>query len=437
MRHLDEARGAALEILRKELTGADAVRAVLIDDLFGQLRLILWGAPERNPIRTRILNGLGASSEPFWRGAVLDAEGGAEADSALAQRAWDEASGDEELPHQLRILDRHRNRGWWFEPVVRPPWSAEEAGAGSPPIISFYSFKGGVGRTTALSSFAVQRARAGERVVIVDGDLDAPGVGGLFWDEEAGTSPRWGLTDYLLERQHGEVDLGDYLYASRSEALVGSGEISVLPVGRLDDGYLRKLARVDLEPTRERGGAEILELLVRQIHEERKPDWILIDSRAGLADPAGALLGGLAHLIVLFGTSAEASWAGLRIVLGRLGRARLRRGVPQADCLLVHGMVTPRASEVARRSFTDRARDEYDDVYYAAEPDHADERCDEIWYLGDAESSDAPHVPTALHYNELLAFFDRLSSVAGRLAEDPDYVALAERIVDRFGRRAR
>lgn len=435
MRHLDEAREGAIGVLRTELAGGEDVRAVLIDDLFGQLRLVLWGVPERDPSRIRILESLESSSSPFWKGEVLEGETGSDADKALAQRAWDEALEDEELPGRLRILDRHRSRGWWFEPLARPPWPPAERESASPAIVAFYSFKGGVGRTTALASFAIQRSRAGERVVIIDADLDAPGVGGLFCEEEGGPLPRWGLTDYLLERPHGEVDLDDYLYTCRSEVVVGSGEISVLPVGRLDDGYLGKLARVDLEPTRQRGGPEMLELLLRQIREERKPDWILIDSRAGLADPAGALLGGLTHLIVLFGTSANASWAGLRIVLGRLGSARLRRGVPQADCLLVHGMVTTRASEDARRAFIDRSRDEYEETYYAAEPACAEERKEEIWYLGDAESSDAPHVPATLHYSDLLAFFDRLPSVADRLAEDPDYVALAERIATRFGRR--
>ena len=58
----------------------------------------------------------------------------------------------------------------------------------NPPIVVFYSFKGGVGRSTAVAAFAINRSRAGERVVVIDADLDAPGVdeldtlGEYHWD---------------------------------------------------------------------------------------------------------------------------------------------------------------------------------------------------------------------------------------------------------------
>ena len=49
---------------------------------------------------------------------------------------------------------------------------------------------GGVGRSTALAAFAIQRARLGERVAVVDLDLDAPGIGAL---------PKWPM---LIEPGH-------------------------------------------------------------------------------------------------------------------------------------------------------------------------------------------------------------------------------------------
>ena len=210
-----------------------------------------------------------------------------------------------------------------------------------------------------------------------------------------------------------------------------------MPVGKLEDAYLGKLARLDLEPRRGSTVTDPFESLLTQIRKEREPDWVLIDSRAGLADPAGALLGGLAHLAVLFGTSSESSWAGLKIVIGRLGRERLKRRAAQAACMIVHGMVTSDASERARRVFEERSRDEFDDLYYAEERESPEEREEEVWYTGDAESWDAPHSPVAVHYEARLAFFPGLESVADLLAVSPDYVALAERIAGRLGRRRR
>lgn len=434
MRHQDEARRGAVEVLRKEIGATEESKAVLIDDLFGVLRLVLWNGGAGAHLESRIDSELTASSAPYWKGEILVGDNDVAAERELASRAWNEAVPDERLPDRLRTLERHRNRGWWFDERPEPVWPLEAGSRRVAPVVTFYSFKGGVGRTTALAAFAIQRARAGEEVVVIDADLDAPGVGGLFLEGPEGPMPRWGLADYLLEARHGDVDLMDYLHAVRSERIAGSGAISVMPVGAVEDAYLGKLARLDLEPRRGTASRDPFEALLRQVRETREPDWILIDSRAGLADPAGALLGGFAHLAVLFGTSSEASWAGLKIVLGRLGRERLNRGFPQADCMLVHGMVTSEASERARRAFGERARDEFEDVYYAEEPGDPEIRREEIWYTGDAESSDAPHVPAALHYEHRLAFFDRLESVADFLASSQDHRELAGRIAGRLGR---
>ncbi len=439
MRHMDEARKAALKVLREEIRagGADgANRTVLVEDLFGRLRLVVFsqGTNGGGSGVEGIEAGLRLVASPYWTGETLVASAGRTADLALAERAWKEGLPDEELPDRLRVLDRHRNRGWWFETGTQPPWGAPSKDRPAPPILSFYSFKGGVGRTTALAAFAIQRARAGESVVVVDADLDAPGVGQLLSNEEPDSIPPWGLADFLLERRLGPVDLGDYFYSCRSEAIVGRGSISVVPTGRLDEGYLGKLARLDLEPAQQGDGGETLVQLLTQLRDERQPDWILLDSRAGLADPAGALLGGLAHLNVLFGTSGESSWAGLRIVLGRLGRERVRRGLPQADCVLVHGMVSAEVSEEARAEFKGRSLDEFEEVFYAADPDDEEERSTDVWYVGDAESGDAPHVPVPIHYNHRLAFFSRLEAVADLLAGEPDYVALTQRVAARFRR---
>src|SRR3954462_10713581 len=47
-------------------------------------------------------------------------------------------------------------------------------------IITFYSFKGGVGRSMALANVAILLARWGHRVLIVDWDLEAPGIESYF-----------------------------------------------------------------------------------------------------------------------------------------------------------------------------------------------------------------------------------------------------------------
>ena len=52
------------------------------------------------------------------------------------------------------------------------------SGTGS--IVTFYSWKGGVGRTLALANTAVQLARSGRKVLMVDWDLEAQGLHQYF-----------------------------------------------------------------------------------------------------------------------------------------------------------------------------------------------------------------------------------------------------------------
>ncbi|MFM6072481.1 MAG: AAA family ATPase, partial [Dolichospermum sp.] len=49
-----------------------------------------------------------------------------------------------------------------------------------PRTVTFYSFKGGVGRTTALTHVAWILAMRGRKVVAVDLDLEAPGLSTAF-----------------------------------------------------------------------------------------------------------------------------------------------------------------------------------------------------------------------------------------------------------------
>ena len=54
-------------------------------------------------------------------------------------------------------------------------------------VITFYSFKGGVGRSMALANIAVLLAQMQRRVLLVDWDLEAPGLHRYF--EARGEAP--------------------------------------------------------------------------------------------------------------------------------------------------------------------------------------------------------------------------------------------------------
>ncbi|MBI4669639.1 MAG: P-loop NTPase [Elusimicrobia bacterium] len=438
MKHMDEARKGAEKTLSDIVAGEESLkRAVLIDDLFGRFRLVFWAKASsadivRQTIHRKLDAALKEAAGPYWSGEIWDASKAGTADRLVYDKAW-ETGRPSSACEKLRLADRRRNRGAWFEGLSRPPWTVlGEQGVKGPPIIVFYSFKGGVGRSTAMAAFALQRARLGERVAVVDMDLDAPGIGTLLAADSQGMTAHWGVLDYLLERSFAQPDLRDYYHAFRPKEIAGSGEILVVPAGRLDEFYLGKLARVDLEPvsTQEK---HALVLLLEAIRSDLKPNWLLLDARAGLSEPAGFLLGGLAHLHVLFGTTSEQSWLGLKLVLERIGAERVRQGQPQLDCLLVQAMVAedPTAAANAKAVFMDRARDTFADCYYAPDPESPED--DLLWYIRDMEDSDAPHSPVAISYQPKLAHFNRLDeTIVDHLTQSAEYRALDGRIAARF-----
>src|ERR1035441_2553507 len=147
---------------------------------------------------------------------------------------------------------------------------------------------------------------------------------------------------------------------------------------RSDSDYVASLARLDLEPPRA-GGSHPLLRLIQHVRGELHPDWILLDCRAGLSEASGFALSGLAHLTVLLGTTSEQSWAGLRLVLSRLGGDRVRRSKPQSECLIVQAMVPdePSTGQAAKDQFSARAAEEFEHSYYAedpSDPDRSEER---------------------------------------------------------------
>lgn len=428
MMHFRQARQAAAEVLRDNESLLD--RAVLIEDVFGRIRVVAWFSSTALPNAVNELAvALGAASAPFWSGDLWVANGASAADLEVFETAWKE--GDEIAP-KLRRSSRRRTRGFWLDTPDKPAWALPDEG-GVAPLVAFYSFKGGVGRTTALSSFAILRARKGERVAVLDLDLDAPGVGLLLDPGEMSQPSQWGVVDYLLEAPLLEhLDLKDYYHVCAREVLTGAGEIMVFASGRVDTDYLTTLARLDLEPPRSGARHPLLRLL-EQIRDELRPDWILLDCRAGLSEASGFALSGLAHLTVLLGTTSEQSWEGLRLLIERLGAEQVRKSAPQSECLIVQAMVPddPTVGRLAKEHFAERAAEEFERAYYAEDPTDPDE--DFCWYVRDMDTDDAPHVPVPLSYKPRLAFLRSIDDALS-VFQDSEYIALESRISSRFGK---
>jgi MinD-like ATPase involved in chromosome partitioning or flagellar assembly len=180
--------------------------------------------------------------------------------------------------------------------------------ANRPPgrILTFYSYKGGTGRTMCLANVAWLLASSGKRVLVIDWDLEAPGLHRYFQpflvDDELAASE--GLMD-MVERyvshaiqrvsDASTADSGWYLkFADLSSYLVSldfdhfprDGRIDMLPAGRQTDRYAVLVSSFNWQNFFDRlGGGGFLEAVKAQARAEY--DYILIDSRTGVSDTAG------------------------------------------------------------------------------------------------------------------------------------------------------
>lgn len=189
------------------------------------------------------------------------------------------------------------------------------------PVVTFYSYKGGMGRSTAMAACASYLAMHYEkRIVIVDCDLEAPGFTNYYLEEPEVFNYRNGLVEYLLDKDFLEqkVSINKYTWEASKE-YAGKGEIHIMPAGNLSDEavpgnnnilelhrtqYLEGLSRLDLSSSQ--NIVVQFRNLVSDLYEEFKPDVILIDSRTGFNDIFGITALHLSTVVVgFFGINAQ------------------------------------------------------------------------------------------------------------------------------------
>ncbi|ATB29800.1 KGGVGR-motif variant AAA ATPase [Melittangium boletus] len=220
----------------------------------------------------------------------------------------------------VRLADRRLvGADWLRKPAeLAPP----------PPRFVFASLKGGVGRSTSLSVVAAHLAARGGRVLAVDLDLEAPGLGALLLTRDI--LPEFGTIDALVENNLHELNdsflsdlIGPSSLASRG------GRIDVVPAfGRrsLDNpgDILGKLARAYAEDIRPDGSvATILDQvrdLIDRLASAGGYDAILVDARAGLHETTASAVLGLGADVLLFGLHEEQTFQGYTALLAHLAR---------------------------------------------------------------------------------------------------------------------
>ncbi len=196
---------------------------------------------------------------------------------------------------------------------------------GGPDLVSFHSFKGGVGRTTALMTYVaacMQEPGDGPRkILVVDADLEAPGVS--FWLDEV-NRPTVSFVQ-LLEALHyppaGLDKTLDFFASELSKTSVSVGgrlrELFVLPAA-LDLGEIQDMPVAPEHLARNPANPWQLSDHLRALGQRLGVDAVFIDLRAGLSELASPILfdSRVDHFFI--STVAPQSVRGMAEVLHRL-----------------------------------------------------------------------------------------------------------------------
>jgi MinD-like ATPase involved in chromosome partitioning or flagellar assembly len=189
-------------------------------------------------------------------------------------------------------------------------------------IISFYSFKGGVGRTMSLVNIAILLARK-YKVLIIDFDLEAPGLEKFLtnFQIKAGKS-KGGLLE-ILENASNSTSKKTTEYQTYIQTVVGSPlkSLHFLSSGNTENNYSLRVQKFDWTCFFEkRDGTAFFENLRDDLKENY--DFILIDSRTGYSDTSGICTYFLPDILVLLFTANQQSVDGTLDVAEKVGNAR-------------------------------------------------------------------------------------------------------------------
>jgi tetratricopeptide (TPR) repeat protein len=214
-------------------------------------------------------------------------------------------------------------------------------------IITFYSYKGGTGRSMALANLACIASKFGRRtgkVLVIDWDLEAPGLAAYFFDQPAyGYSYSYGnefdyvrnpwrpgildlfsrYSDYILQGGVSSEDdcralvraigFNDYI------AELDLKDIYYMGPGKSDDKYEQRLSEMRWDSLYDKAPS-IFNALADLLTSEF--DFVLIDSRTGFNDISSVCTMLMPEKLVVVFTPNRQSLSGIASLVSRATKIR-------------------------------------------------------------------------------------------------------------------
>lgn len=308
MVHYDRVIKSAVQIIEELWKEEKRATAYVIQNVYGKIQVYidvddenLISCMERQ-LKENIGNWLGGCGSLQKNSFVkAEVESYIKVNSPVKDRIW--------------LIEKYLTNVYWNENTVRNKKLDLQS-----KLVCFYSYKGGVGRTTTMVMSAIEMAKRGKKIVMIDFDLEAPGVASIFPNESIS---QYGILDYLIESNvyERDIQIDEYMYPVSDCCHVNQagGEIYVIPAyGKVVDNdtelYRKCLMRFNLDMPVYMEKSTPIDGLLKKIDAFVKPDYIFIDTRSGLHQIGGITLARYADMAMLFFYGSRQNVEGMKMV---------------------------------------------------------------------------------------------------------------------------
>ncbi|HSH02058.1 MAG TPA: tetratricopeptide repeat protein [Anaerolineae bacterium] len=273
-------------------------------------------------------------------------------------------------------------------------------------IVTFYSYKGGVGRSMALANVAQLFYEQGYKVLMVDWDLEAPGLERFFSNKASDILQHPGLIDILLDyKRNATIGLNNStkqllptphkyvnLLSSKTE---NTGELRLLSAGKRNgkhfSQYVQSVVNFNWQDFYQNWeGHRYLEWLRQQLLT--MADIVFIDSRTGVTEIGGVCVYQLADIVVMLCAPNQQNLAGTYEMVQSLkndGLQNMRQKRP------LKTLIIPSRIERAESDSLDDFQKQFADLFAESVSATTEISLKDVW------DASIPYVPKYAYQEEL------------------------------------
>lgn len=186
--------------------------------------------------------------------------------------------------------------------------------------ITFYSYKGGVGRSLTLANMAIRLAEFGKSVCMIDFDLEAPGLHVKF-QEQTKQPITMGLVNYIHSYAREGILPPSIMPYCTKLWLYSNDNVHLISAGNIHSSeYWRLLSGIDwynLVYENPNSIAFFLDLK-QKIKKELNPDFLLIDSRTGISEMSGITISLMADEVIIVSANNKENLEGSKRIINFL-----------------------------------------------------------------------------------------------------------------------